>query len=306
MLSIVVIVVGIRWLSKPLFSQNKAPDLNPVFSLFDKNYIEPNRQKINVDEVITQLIEKLKEKRDLKRHISSDKIFSPEDNWTSKSMTMAVFGHLLVNDMNLKTSIPLRECNDTLAQKISFAIQNQNVIPLVDLKDLDETLKEFNLYLSDLVDRKKDLIRIGKILGARFILFSEYTHDEKKPKIAINVIETETTVIKVSFTSKLGKGENYEEIADQIAKKLVKKILERYPLKGKIIAVNDDAQVMLNLGSDFGLQRKNIMAVLSNLDGTEQIGLIEIIKVDRRLALAKILKAKRLLKIGDRVILSPY
>ncbi len=169
----------------------------------------------------------------------------------------------------------------------------------------DKDYFEPNRQKSDLADREKDLIRIGKVLGARFILFSELMPDKKKPKIAINVIETETTVIKVSFISQMGKGEGYESVAGRIAKKVVAKIKERYPLKGKITAMNDAKEVMVNLGSDVGLKKKFIMNVLGGLDEPEQIGRIEITKVDQCLALAKVLQAKRPLRIGDRVIATP-
>lgn len=301
----VFIVVGISWLGKTFFFLSNASDPNPVyFSLFDKDYFEPNCQKSDLDEVITHLIERLKE-REEDKFKAGRKILAPEDDWTSRSMPMAVFGYLAIKDMDLKNALKLRRRNDSLAQEITTAIQNQNSIPLVDRKHLDDTFREFKLFLSDLADRKKDLIRIGKVLGARFILFSEIMPDKKKPKIAINVIETETTVIKVSLTSQMGKDEDYVSVAGRIAKKVVAKIKERYPLKGKITAMNDAKEVMVNLGSDVGLQKKFIMTVLGGFDEPEQIGRIEITEVDQDLALAKVLQAKRPLRIGDRVIVTP-
>jgi len=68
--------------------------------------------------------------------------------------------------------------------------------------------------------------------------------DKKRSKIAINVIETETTVIKLFFVSQVGKGDGYELIAGRVAKKVVTKIKERYPLKGKITAMNDAKEVI--------------------------------------------------------------
>jgi len=128
----VFIVVGISWLGKTFFFSSNAPEPNFVhFSLFDKDYFEPNRQKIDLDEIITHLTERLKEREGGKFKVGH-KILAPEDNWTSRSMTMAVSGYLAIKDMDLKNVLKLRRRNDRLAQEITTAIQNQNSIPLVD------------------------------------------------------------------------------------------------------------------------------------------------------------------------------
>jgi len=86
----VFIVVGISWLGKTFFFSSNAPDPNPAyFSLFDKDYFEPDCQKIEIDRVITHFIERLKEREEGKFK-AGHKMLAPGDDWTSRSMTMAV------------------------------------------------------------------------------------------------------------------------------------------------------------------------------------------------------------------------
>lgn len=229
--------------------------------------------------------------------------FNPVDEWTSRPMTMAIFSYFSKKDLDPNATINLQLYNSKLTRHIFVSIhQYHKAVKLVNRRNLNDILDEQKISLSDLSDKKMDVIRACKLWGARLIMFSEIIPGEGKPLIDIEVIETETSRTISAFTHNLLKGEACESVAGQIAKKVVKELRNFYPLRGKITKVNDSNQVLVNLGEEVGLSIGRTMSVYCILDEPLQIGLVKVIKVEKSCALAQILEAKRPLKTGDRVI----
>jgi hypothetical protein len=250
----------------------------------------------NIDRLIKDIENRLKER-------GQGQLSDFQDDWTSRPMTMACFGYFSISDIDLRKHRELLRLNDLVTREITSAIQNQGSLPLVDRRHLDETLREHRLSLSDLADRKQDLILLARFLGARFIMFSELLPYKKQYKIDINVIETETSLIRVAFTYPMEKEKQCEAVAAGIAGRVIIEIGRLYPLKGKITAMDDPNRIELNIGSRVGLRPGLIMTILGKKGEPDEIGRIEVITAEHDLSLAKVLKTKRPLENGDRVVM---
>lgn len=180
-----------------------------------------DKQK-DIDGLLAEIEDMLK-----KRQKDADEYEGPvtQDVSSKRPLTMAIFGYLSERNEALRDR-KLRQLNDNLAREIIVAVQNQRIIPLVDRIHLDEILKEHKLSMSDIADRRQNLIRYGSILGARLILFSEICpYNKVIPymkgyKAFIEVIETETSSIRISFTHDIKSPGHMHEEAAAVAKTL--------------------------------------------------------------------------------------
>ncbi|MGA1792245.1 MAG: CHAT domain-containing protein [bacterium] len=249
----------------------------------------------SIDSLIKDIENRLKER-------GKGRLSDFQDGWTSRPMTMACFGHLSVSDIDSREHRELQRLNDLLTREITSAIQNQGSIPLVDRKHLDNILMEHRISLSDFADKKQDLILLARFLGARFIMFSEILPYKKQYKIDINLIETETSLIRVAFTYPMEEEKQCEAVAANIAKRVIREMGSLYPLRGKITAIDDPDKVELNIGSRVGMRPGLIMAILGKKDEPAEIGQIKVITAEHDFSLAKVLDTKRSLENGDRVI----
>lgn len=264
-----------------------------------------------------------------------------KEDWTSSPKTIVVFDYLSMEYKDLKEIFALRRKNLELALEITGEIfekikNQQRFLCLVDRNHLDTILREHKLSISNLTDNKKTLSRIGKVLGVDLIMFCEIIPNKKSPKINIDIIETNTTLNIVNFIEPLDDGKKYNPVASRfksileklffhssdeieinevvisrIVTRVIKDIKDYYPLRGRIISVNDPNQIAINLGSKSGIQPGIIMTVLGSIEPTEfkdnkykyeYKGRIKIVDVKPNFALARIIKTKIHLDINDKII----
>lgn len=256
----------------------------------------------------------------LDRKIKSGKIktffqqmFRAEDNWTTRPLTMAIFldNSLFAShsqrDEHITINSGLRQDYERLTLEMTNLIKsNDEAITIVNRTYLEEILKEINLSFTEIANKKVDLIRISKLLGARLILFVKSIPGNKNSFVGIELIETETSSDIAGFTIPVPKEEEYIAAVDQTAKRIINELRKQYPLyplKGKIKGVEKvTGKITLNLGKISGLQCGSIITVLDGKNVSNKIGQIKITEVKQNYSSAVVLEKIQALKKGDLVI----
>lgn len=197
-----------------------------------------------------------------------------QDEWTSRPLTITFLG------LRSAGVIPGREGEDEfLLLKITQAFQADKRIEVVDRSMIDALLNELKLSSSDLAD-KNTALKLGRLLSARLIATGSIIRDADSVQISIQVIETETSQVKVAIAEPLDRKLSQPQIADKISELLLKAIKKQFPVRGEVSKV-EGKTLILNLGSNVGLAAGTKLNLVDpRLTGDERIlGTIEVTEV---------------------------
>ena len=162
------------------------------------------------------------------------------DGWTARPLT------LWIMDFSIR-GYTLQEGEDRLlaAGLTDHALQNSRA-QIVERALLDNLLQELKLGTSNLTARDTAL-SLGKILSARLILFGQIIYSGPETHVSMRLIETETGRITAAFSETIGAAVPVSVLTGKLAEKLISKLDQHYPLRGKIL--NQKGQtVQINVG----------------------------------------------------------
>ena len=226
------------------------------------------------------------------------------DPWSSVPLTLAFFG--------IKTSGDLREgITDAIQLEITenlIAKEHRRVF-VVEREMMDKLLAELKLGSSDLADSETAL-QLGKLLSARLMVTGYLSAIDEGFRLSLRLIDPETSAVKIIYTSEREK--NLSDLASKTALALSQRITGVYPMQGKIVSVEKDGQVILNLGVRHGIYkglRLNIVQeghpIVFNgkVLGTknEQVGTLKITRVDEGFSYGIVLEGDGLAQKGQKV-----
>jgi hypothetical protein len=164
---------------------------------------------------------------------------------------------------------------------------------IVERALLDTLLQELKLGTSNLADRNTALT-LGRILAARLIVFGRIIYSGPETHISIRLIETETGRVIAALSETIGAAVPLSVITGKLAEKLIGKLHQHYPLRGKIL--NQEGQVVqLNIGKSAGVEAGQRLKVVN-----DQIHL-EVIEIHEDTCLAKLSNTDKALPVGQRV-----
>jgi len=128
-----------------------------------------------------------------------------------------------IEDVSISPLPMEKELSKLLSQEIIKAVQDTHKYRLIERQKLLLVLEELNLATSDLVDPQTQL-KLGKILGANFMLFSGYQVIGDKIRFDLRLVKVETgEIIKAKqktlpYTSNW---QNYLKIIYELTKKIL-------------------------------------------------------------------------------------
>lgn len=144
----------------------------------------------------------------------------------------------------------------------------------------------------------KNLIPLARKEKAGFVLFGMVEEEDKQSfLIEAELIEIENLKTLTNITLPI-KG-NYKMAKD--INLLAKRMIQAFPVKGRIIKIIDDDKVIINLGKTQGLRDNQILEIFSNQQ--TRIGQIKIMQSDQIISKARIItpRAINLVRINDYV-----
>lgn len=176
----------------------------------------------------------------------------------------------------------MREGEDEFFQlKVNGLLQESGRVQVVERELLDKLLEELKLSTTDLVDPQKALA-VGKILAARLIATGSMMRYGKEIQTSIRLTETETTSLKAAIAET---EKDINQLAEKTARQILAKLARAYPIRGYITAV-EGTNVILNIGSEVGVQQGMGFNVFDAGKEAREIGTIQIAAVDNKSASA--------------------
>ncbi|MFO8056274.1 MAG: CHAT domain-containing protein [bacterium] len=213
------------------------------------------------------------------------------DEWTSRPFTLTMLDFEPTGRMTMAGEFEFIRV--ALTQKL----QDKERIEVLEREMIDKVLQELNLSSGALAS-KETRTRLGRLMGAAFIATGKYIRSGGQVQVIVRLVETETTRAKVSIAPVFEADKSPAEIAEATANKLMDKIREEYPVKGKITEVKDNS-VKLNIGSKAGVEKGMKMEILDQ--DLLTIGSVKINNVGPDVAMAEILEKPAGFKKGMKV-----
>lgn len=251
-----------------------------------KAAIASEQKQGQVDNLVNELAKRYRE-----GNIESGKKV-PVDDWTSRPLIITLFP-MEMKGTTKNTTIP-----ETVSNLLNAQLVSNDRIKLVDRTLIDKLLEELKLSSSDLADPETAL-RIGKLVGARFIAKGSIFPIGEEMQLTLKLIETETTLM-IKTIIKSATQSSLPDIAAEIAGELTESLKKQFPFKGKIISVEGE-NIIINLGRSHGISSDLQLKVYleKEIKGTNKkikakIGTIEIRDIDDEVSTAVIIsKAKK-------------
>ncbi|MBF0471540.1 MAG: caspase family protein [Gammaproteobacteria bacterium] len=206
-----------------------------------------NRQK-QIDDSVKALI-------DRKYQLDAKSVSLSTDDWTTPPISVSVLGfHEKSSAMTGRIGMDI-----LLGQELERVLRVKNIV-VVDRAVIEKVLNELKLGSSELADPETQL-KLGRLTSARLISVGNLYNLNGRNVVSYRVIDTETTQIVHSTTESLAGQLDPVVVSDKLANVTKEAIDKRYPVKGRIALVDQD-QVIINLGSKHGLLSGDIYQVL--------------------------------------------
>ncbi len=229
------------------------------------------------------------------------------DDWTSPVMAVSV---LPFQDASVPGAGGRIGLDLLLQQELIRELQNRGYT-LVERRLLDQVLAEVKLGASELADQDTQ-IRLGRLFAARLMVSGVLNADTAGLGASVRAIDTETTQLALVRSERKPGSTDPAVLARTLADQVAATIADKYPLKGRIAAVEGE-QVILNLGKKHGVAAGQSFNVLSRGEPIElngrvlgyrdtRIARVTVTEVQDQLAFARIAERQAPLEKNARVI----
>ncbi len=236
------------------------------------------------------------------------------DDWTSPALAVSV----LPFQDQLPPGNMGRIGMDTLLQQEVIRELQARGFTLVERRLLDKVLAEVKLGSSELADPDTQ-IKLGKVLAARLMVSGSLSPSGPAGNgvaASFRAIDTETTQLALVRSERPpatpGAGFNPTLLAASIAQAVAQTVAEKYPLKGRIVAV-DGERTIINLGRKHGVKAGQQFNVLSRGEPIElngrilgyketRIAQVTVTEVEDLLAYGRVAELKAALEKNMRII----
>ncbi len=188
------------------------------------------------------------------------------DDWTSPVLALSV---LPFQDQSQPGAFGRIGLESLVQQELIRELQGRG-FTLVERRLLDKVLAEVKLGSSELADQDTQ-IKLGKVLAARLMVSGVLNSQGSGLSASVRAIDTETTQLAMVRAERTAGPPNPTELAVAIANQVSKTVKDKYPLKGRIVAM-DGQRAILNLGKKHGLAVGQSFNVISRGEPIELNG----------------------------------
>lgn len=188
------------------------------------------------------------------------------DDWTSPVMALSV---LPFQDQSQPGAFGRIGLESLVQQELIRELQGRG-FTLVERRLLDKVLAEVKLGSSELADQDTQ-IKLGKVLAARLMVSGVLNSQGNGLSASVRAIDTETTQLAMVRAERTAGPPNPTDLALAIANQVSKTVKDKYPLKGRIVAM-DGQRAILNLGKKHGLAVGQSFNVISRGEPIELNG----------------------------------
>ena len=258
-------------------------------------YAEQKDKEKRIDTLVAELAGKYRE------GTINNKANEPIDEWVSRPLVVSFFPlKIQGNNSNAYQGMVLNN--------IAEYFETSNRVRLVDRELIGKLLEELKLSSSDVAD-KQTALRIGKLVGARFIASGSVLSIGKDIKVSMKLIETETTSIVKTRTQTCTGPNSLSTLTDEMSKELLDALISKFPLRARIIGFADN-DVVINIGRNHGMVKDIKLNVYdekkvegSNKAMNIKVGTVEVRAVEGNVStgtvISKTLELENNMKLGE-------
>lgn len=256
------------------------------------------RQK-RIDDLVGQLTDRFK--------AGDFKTAADADAWSSRPMTVAFLGMKSMGGALLREGMV-----EVIQQEIGQSLSASGRISVVEREIMDKLLGELKLGSSELADPDTAL-KLGRLLAARLVVTGSLVQVPGGLRLSLRLIDPETSEIKIRYADEMGANQNLITTAEKSAAALGERIKATYPLRGKIALVEDEGQVIINLGKKHGILAGTQMKIIAEgspivIDGKvighrkKKVGLLEITEVEEKLSYGRLQEQVAKVEVNQMVM----
>jgi hypothetical protein len=213
------------------------------------------------------------------------------DDWTSPVLALSVLPFQDQTQAGAGSRIGMEA---VLQQQLIRELQARGYT-IVERRLLDKVLAEIKLGSSELADADTQ-IRLGKVLASRLMVSGVLTSQGSAVGVTVRAIDTETTQLAMVRSEGGTPAFNPAQLATAIAQGLAQTMQDKYPLKGRIVAVEGE-QAIINLGRKHGVAAGQSFNVIQRGEPIELNGRVLGYR-DSRIARVTITEVQELLSYG--------
>ncbi len=228
------------------------------------------------------------------------------DSWTSQPVTLS----LLPLEVKDPISIGNEEV-EVFNTRLADFLQRTGRVVVAEQRKVEDLLRELMSEPLRLIDQALAL-QVGKRLDTRLVSTGTFTRRANLGTIQLYILETETAIIKGTFSQKLELDAPSEEPLKRLAQKMLEKIQRAYPLRGRIVWVGNENHLLINIGTKQGVTSGTVLKIIRDGDPftsgdeiigyeKEEVGLLEITSVKENFSHGKVLKKIRDIEKGMKV-----
>jgi serine/threonine-protein kinase len=254
-------------LGQVLFRLGKMSEAKQVFQGIDRaNLSEPGIVNAYVKLIAAQLDQEKRTEvtaaiKRLQTLIESEaSAQGPEDEWTSRPLTFFV----LPSEPGTSRFALRSGLLDVMPSLLGEALDETTPMNLVDRELINDIVTE--LQISGQLGSQTDQLRLGKVLGARFILRVEFNRIMDTEVLHPKVVDTETgeriVVKQIDLTPKTGA----RALVDELARGIWTAVEKNYPIRG--VLKEENGQSSINVGTSEGVKAGIRFAVALKPDQT--------------------------------------
>lgn len=212
------------------------------------------------------------------------------DSWTSRPLVIGIMG------ISIKGGV--EGINEAmLGDLLTNSFVGSKRISLVDRELIDKLLAELKLASSVLADQSMAL-KIGRLIGARFILTGNLYKLGDDLQASFKIIETETTTMVATGSASSSGSKPLKTILPEVASQISDNLIKKFPLQGKVISVQSD-KITINIGQNTGAEKGMSLKVFSEIEiknnkgkvvaiDRQEVGLLKLVTVSETVAFGKV------------------
>jgi len=176
-------------------------------------------------------------------------------------------------------------------------------VRLVDRAVLVSVLQELKLGANQAAQPSQAL-RLGQLLPAHLLILGSLYRDPSACRVHLRIVETETSRVAAAFSHAFEPTLALEKAGAEAAGKILEELGKAYPLRGRVVSLGADGDVVLDLGRSLGITEGAGFRVLSGTDAgvRPSPARVRVTEVREDTAVARLLEPAAVVSPGDRVV----
>jgi len=229
------------------------------------------------------------------------------DSWSSRPMTLAFLGMKKIGPGLLREGLL-----DVIQQEIADQMASSGRMRVVERALMEQLLTELKLGSSELA-APETALKLGKLFAARLIVTGTLVQVPEGLRLSLRMIDPETSEIKIRHSDLLDLNQDLSALAVEVGSALSRKVIQTYPLRGKIAALEAEQEVILNIGKRHGVLPGMEMKIIAEGEAIviggktighrkRKVGRLEITEVEEGLSYGHLTEQKAKIEREQKVL----